>query len=308
MLQVALLYKDAFTRLDAKVGKSGRDKFKLPSKEDWQMVSVICQKLALFKRATEAFSGRKYPTANLYFEKVCEILLALRNWTSCGNKVIESMSSKMIVKFNKYWNVINVMLSVASVLDPRRKMDIITFYYRLIYGEDRCEIECEKVKKLLVDLVFDYEVMDASYDDTLKTSYTPSPMVNVNGKRPMGATGEVEEYENLWATHVAQQPPKKTKKCEVETFLLEDRLVVDENKFNLLSWWREQSHRFPTLSKIARDILAIPISTVASESAFSTSGRVIGPHRSRLLPETVEALMCLQSWRRSQMKGISSIY
>ncbi|GJZ47739.1 zinc finger BED domain-containing protein RICESLEEPER 2-like protein [Tanacetum coccineum] len=33
--------------------------------------------------------------------------------------------------------------------------------------------------------------------------------------------------------------------------------------------------KYPTLQRIAKDILAIPVSTVASESAFSTSGRLI---------------------------------
>ncbi|KAK7282358.1 hypothetical protein RIF29_11051 [Crotalaria pallida] len=56
---------------------------------------------------------------------------------------------------------------------------------------------------------------------------------------------------------------------------------------------------------IAKDLLAIPISTVASESAFSTSGRFLTPHRSRLRPSTLEALMCLQDWLRNDVKGSS---
>ncbi|KAJ4722279.1 Peroxidase [Melia azedarach] len=55
---------------------------------------------------------------------------------------------------------------------------------------------------------------------------------------------------------------------------------------------------------IARDILAIPVSTVASESAFSTAGRVVSPHRNRLHPNTVEALMCSQSWLRNDKRPI----
>ncbi|RYR77862.1 hypothetical protein Ahy_A01g002531 [Arachis hypogaea] len=52
--------------------------------------------------------------------------------------------------------------------------------------------------------------------------------------------------------------------------------------------------KFPTLQAIARDFLAILISTVASESSFSMGGRFVTPHRSRLRPDTLEALMCNQ--------------
>ncbi|MCI19994.1 transposase-like protein [Trifolium medium] len=47
---------------------------------------------------------------------------------------------------------------------------------------------------------------------------------------------------------------------------------------------------------MAKDILAIPVSTVASESAFSTGGRVIETYRSSLKPEMAEALICTQNW------------
>jgi hypothetical protein len=58
---------------------------------------------------------------------------------------------------------------------------------------------------------------------------------------------------------------------------------------------------------IARDINAIPLSTIASESAFITSGRVLSEHRSRLTPGMLEALMCSQDWLRNQYKGIYNI-
>ncbi|KAL8090047.1 hypothetical protein AgCh_039494 [Apium graveolens] len=49
---------------------------------------------------------------------------------------------------------------------------------------------------------------------------------------------------------------------------------------------------------MALDVLNIPISTVASESTFSASGRVIEPHRSCLKPETIEMLLCGDDWAR----------
>lgn len=46
------------------------------------------------------------------------------------------------------------------------------------------------------------------------------------------------------------------------------------------------------------DILAIQVSTVASESAFSTGGRILDPYRTRLSTALVEALICTQDWVR----------
>ena len=74
-----------------------------------------------------------------------------------------------------------------------------------------------------------------------------------------------------------------SKKSYLDLYLNE---VIVEEYGNL------NSERFPILSKLAHDILAIPISIVAFESAFSTSGRVLDVFRSSLVPKIVEALIC----------------
>ncbi|WVZ49880.1 hypothetical protein U9M48_001203 [Paspalum notatum var. saurae] len=56
---------------------------------------------------------------------------------------------------------------------------------------------------------------------------------------------------------------------------------------------------YPTLSCMTRDILAVPASTVASESAFSTRLRVLSDFQSRMTLETVKVLVCLQDWIRA---------
>jgi hypothetical protein len=49
--------------------------------------------------------------------------------------------------------------------------------------------------------------------------------------------------------------------------------------------------------------MAIQVSTVASESAFSAAGRVLDPYRNRLDPEIVEALICTKDWVAASRKG-----
>ena len=61
---------------------------------------------------------------------------------------------------------------------------------------------------------------------------------------------------------------REENKSELDRFLNEDD-AKDDGGFDILIWWKLNSHRFPILSHMARDVLAAPISTVASESAWT---------------------------------------
>nr|GFD37957.1 zinc finger BED domain-containing protein RICESLEEPER 3 [Tanacetum cinerariifolium] len=52
---------------------------------------------------------------------------------------------------------------------------------------------------------------------------------------------------------------------------------------------------FPVLSRMAMDLISVQTSSVAFESAFSTSGRVLSIKRTRLTLASLEMCMCLKN-------------
>nr|GEV92158.1 germacrene D synthase [Tanacetum cinerariifolium] len=64
--------------------------------------------------------------------------------------------------------------------------------------------------------------------------------------------------------------------------------------FDVLGFWKEKETMFLVLSHMAMDIISVQVSSVASESAFSTSGRVLSIQRTRLTPASLEMCMCLK--------------
>ncbi|GJW21444.1 zinc finger BED domain-containing protein RICESLEEPER 2 [Tanacetum coccineum] len=66
------------------------------------------------------------------------------------------------------------------------------------------------------------------------------------------------------------------------------------NNFDILSLWKGRQSQFPVLSIMARDLLSVQAFTVASESAFSLSGRVLSIRRTRLIPASFEMCICLK--------------
>ena len=80
-------------------------------------------------------------------------------------------------------------------------------------------------------------------------------------------------------------------------YLEEPRLNKKQNsKLEVLSWWKEHYNRFPELSLMARNLMSILITTVASKSSFSTGKKILILYQSRLLPENMEATLCTKSW------------
>ncbi|CAN0917283.1 Putative AC transposase [Linum grandiflorum] len=96
---------------------------------------------------------------------------------------------------------------------------------------------------------------------------------------------------------------------ELDNYLNEEILPSEEceNDFSILMWWRQNGPKYPILQAITRDVLAILVTSVASECAFSSGGRLLEPHRSRLHHVNVETLMCARSWLQNDLANDGAV-
>ncbi|XP_019459991.1 PREDICTED: zinc finger BED domain-containing protein RICESLEEPER 2-like [Lupinus angustifolius] len=189
-------------------------------------------------------------------------------------------------------------MAVGAMLDPRYKLCFLDFFYPIIYGEQHVS-EMNKMKGICEELVKEYEIKMKD-KESIFSSQTLNLIV-------VGADGVNIDWRAKYQCFVSEQNIATAhSKSELDIYL-EDGVLPDQGgEFDILTWWKVNGIKYPTLQRIARDLLAIPISTVASESSFSTGGRILTPHHSRLRPDTIETLMCLQDWQRCDMKGSSN--
>ncbi|KAL0287491.1 UNVERIFIED_CONTAM: putative AC transposase [Sesamum angustifolium] len=77
-----------------------------------------------------------------------------------------------------------------------------------------------------------------------------------------------ELLESQFPKHLEEEQCAESK-SEVTRYLFDGCENLSKD-FDVLKCWKSNSSKYLILSKIAKDVLAIPVSTIASESAFST--------------------------------------
>ena len=87
---------------------------------------------------------------------------------------------------------------------------------------------------------------------------------------------------------------EKSIRCsnKIEKYLIENCESKRDLKFEIFGWWKANLDRYQVLSKMARDVLAIPVSTVASKLVFSTGGYILDPFQSSLSSHGSKSYLC----------------
>jgi hypothetical protein len=199
-------------------------------------------------------------------------------------------------KYKKYWKKMNTFTAISIVFDPRCKMEMIDFLLSEELSPEELSTSLNQIKTNISSWF--NELTGRNGKDTSK-----KPHQSNKGKTAdtVTKTDDNNRFKRYLAGKKSNQTVSPT--AELELYLQEATVEIDTPSFDLLNWWKVNSLRFSTLATMAKTVLMIPMTLIASESAFSTGGRMLSDSQSRLKPETLEALICGQDWI-SHNKGI----
>ncbi|KAG2570423.1 hypothetical protein PVAP13_7KG053036 [Panicum virgatum] len=175
--------------------------------------------------------------------------------------ILKKIGATMLDKFDKYWEEKNNVIVNATVLDPRFKMRYIQFYFNGLYGSS-----------------------------SLSTAQLTSSSKETTSSVACLVSSEFQSF--------LKSSASESSKSELLIYLDEANNSLNDKNFNLLRYWKVNALRFPVVSSMAKKFLAVPASSVSSESTFSCGGRILDDHRSSLKLATVQALVCASSWIR----------
>ncbi|KAL6509957.1 hypothetical protein OROMI_034988 [Orobanche minor] len=281
-------------RVDIASGEE-RNKLKPPSVSDWMYAKAFVKFLKKFYDATLKLSAYKTVTANVPFREMYSMVDELKKAMRSDDSFMQRVATTMKTKFDKYWGnikYVNQLVVVAVLLDPRYKLDLVQWGLEFL-EDDALKIEglVSNVKDLLFRMYEDYKNDTPGVAQSLVDSSDECER-NVN----------IEEEDANFEEFMRRRKEKDVVQIrnEVDKYLLEAAENPKILGFNLLEWWKENQPRYPILSKIAKDVFAVPASSVPSESAFSAGKRVVNPFRACLTPKTVEALICTNDWLRGE--------
>nr|XP_016458429.1 PREDICTED: zinc finger BED domain-containing protein RICESLEEPER 3-like [Nicotiana tabacum] len=283
MLESSLPYEKVFASLHL----HDRSYAYSPTSDQWRRAEKICEALEPFYEITNLISGSSYPTSNLYFMQVWRIECMLKEKLNNEDKVIKDMASKMHEKFEKYWKEYSIILAFGAILDTRMKLQFSNFCYSKLdpisAQEKRAHVK-NKLYKLYEHYANKQNIASAS-SSTLTTS-------SEDRSRPTKGFKIFSEFKTF-----EDDTASSNGKSELDLYLEEPKLDLEKfQDMDVVMYWKDHSRKYPDLSVMARDILSIPITIVASESTFSIGGHVLTKYRSCIHHENVQILVTTRNW------------
>lgn len=181
-----------------------------------------------------------------FYPYIIQVKITLKEAQQSGDGYVMSMADAMLENFDKYWEETNSVMIIATILDPRFKMRYIRWSFAKMYDSLRCQREIEDIDKELERLYKKYETIyhrklgETTPSNAQSSSSTKDTSSSLASIIPSGFQTFLESS----AT--------ESSKSELLTNLDEPNVSVEEKNFNLLNFWKVNTHRFPVVASMTK--------------------------------------------------------
>ncbi|CAF4967963.1 unnamed protein product, partial [Rotaria sp. Silwood1] len=253
------------------------------SHDDWNWLSALEFVLQRFEESTTLLSGKTYQTLSL--GKM--ILNGLKHFLSHqkpNEPMINHLKTLLLKAYEEYCEKnfsaeAEEAIIIASFLNPT------TYFY--LHEDDKF---IKRAKQLIVLKSKSEKFASARLSSSNSTPLTSSIPKMV--KKPLLA---IEKFlSNCEALLPTSSSIPSTK---IFTIQQEIGYYISsiEKETDFQEYWNKNQHYLPILSRMVRHYCIMPITSVASESAFSMAGYIQRKHRSSLSATTLRYSMILQN-------------
>ncbi|PIL25949.1 hypothetical protein GSI_11703 [Ganoderma sinense ZZ0214-1] len=219
-------------------------------------------------------------------------------------------------KLNKYYKRLNNTDAyiLAMLLHPYYKLNYIEEqwggaeeYTADLEAGDPHARDCQKYARDVVD--------KAVHNNAFMTLYWPKRLGQVPGKgnqqvdKPVAGpsksnsllSDDEDNYDRARWERLQKSQSADGWKTKLVQYLTNPCLDVSKYE-DTVNWWQRHATVYPTLARIALDILPIAAASVGVESLFSRAKHVATDHRASLDPDIFEQIECLHYyWKRNMV-------
>nr|GEV92624.1 zinc finger BED domain-containing protein DAYSLEEPER isoform X1 [Tanacetum cinerariifolium] len=253
----------------------------LLSSAEKNAINLMHAYLEPFYKTTNDICTDRLPTVGLvlfFMDHISDTITACRE-SRHSPDLLKKAAIDMATRLGSYNDqALNIFTYMTAILDPRIKRDLIP---------ERLNIEnyLEEARSHFL----------RNYSNTLFSS-----MATSYGS----GTQELEDV----GTNVsfAEEIARKRRRASVASPTDELTLYLSEPpapiSIDVLEWWKMNSTRYPRLSVMARDFLAVQATSMAPEDLFCSKGDEVERVKRSLPYSSVQAILCVKSWTECGIK------
>lgn len=189
---------------------------------------------------------------------------------------LKGAAEQMAIKARNYNDQIcDVFTYITAILDPRIKVELIP---------DSLNLE-NYLEEARTHFMRNYST---SHFQSITSSYA------------------AQELEDGSTVSFAEEIARKKRRASMNSATDELTQYLSESpapiSTDVLEWWKVNSSRYPRLSVMARDFLAVQATAIAPEDLFCSKGDEIDRQRFSASHDSTQSLHCVRSWLQGGMK------